>query len=182
MNSKILFLLVILITTVGCSTWTEERCATADWERVGEDDGDAGRTPDAIEHYAEQCARHGIAPDEAAYSMGYTGGRDDYCTRRGGYNAGSVGQPYRGICAEGFADDFLEGHRIGWRVYQADVEISQLSGLLRQLELELGYNRSLPDNRRLYYQQQRLRLRQQIDRAVETRDRAEREARKLLAE
>ncbi|MEO0578227.1 MAG: DUF2799 domain-containing protein, partial [Pseudomonadota bacterium] len=179
---KQLFLIALVALASGCTSWSEERCTSADWERIGEDDGDAGRTPDYFDRYVERCAPHGIGPDRDAYLLGYTGGRDDYCTVRGGLDAGRDGRTYRGICDAGFEEDFLSGYAMGKRLLQIDQQITAVSSRLRQFELELSHNASLTDERRSYYLNETLRLRRELARAEDDRRFLERRAAKMLAE
>ncbi|MEM8983099.1 MAG: DUF2799 domain-containing protein [Pseudomonadota bacterium] len=177
------YLLFLLIFTInGCSGWNEQRCATADWERVGEDDGDVGRSPDRFDRYREYCEPFGIAPDREAYDLGYLGGRDDYCTVRGGLEAGKRGDRYRGICKEGFEEDFQRGHQLGLRYFALQREIAALQTRREQFEMELRFNPGLTVERRSYYQQQTILLRGQIDRLSDQRTELDAAARRLLAE
>ena len=180
MPYKLLFLLLFMATQTACVGWSAERCADTDWERLGENDGDRGYPADRIALYTEQCARHGIAPDRAAYALGHLGGRDDYCTVAGGIDAGRAGRTYSGICEAGFEDDFLDGHQLGRRLYAADRDLRQFELELNQYELELAYNRALPDDRRRYYLQRAFRLRNLIGAAEDEVRRLERIAAERL--
>ena len=179
-NHKKLFLLYFLLVTGGCAGWSEERCQTTDWERLGEDDGDAGRTAEYVERYVEACAPHGVEPDRDAWTMGYLGGRDDYCTVAGGVTAGRAGRRYLGICEAGFEEDFLAGHEIGRRLYRIDEDIRALNQRLNQFELELNFNRSLTADRRQFYLREIVRIRRQITNAEAERDLIEKRAAELL--
>ncbi|MEM1261784.1 MAG: DUF2799 domain-containing protein [Pseudomonadota bacterium] len=182
MNRYLLFLIVFAILLNGCSGWSEERCASADWERIGEDDGDVGRPPERFDQYRDYCERYGVTPDREAYDLGYLGGRDDYCTVRGGLEAGQRGDRYRGICKEGFDEDFRRGHQLGLRYFALEREIAALQSRREQLEMELRFNSGLTPERRGYYQQQSIRLRGQIDRLADQRQDLDAAARRLLAE
>ena len=130
----------LLALCSACATLSESQCLDADWERIGEADGDLGRPPEYIERHIEACGKHGIEPDRAAYSIGYAGGLDDYCTLRGGLEAGRRGRSYQRICKPGFEEDFLQGYRLGRQIYNAESDISDIEQQIRHYEIELSTN------------------------------------------
>ncbi len=131
----------------GCAGMSGADCATADWERIGEADGDRGRPVTYIEKYVEACAGHGLEPDREAWALGHAGGLDDYCSIDGGVAAGRRGDHYQGLCEPGFEEDFLAGFRAGRAIGHAENNLRKHEQRLRQLRFELD-RRDLPDELR----------------------------------
>ncbi len=118
----------------GCATMSEEDCANADWEFLGEQDGAAGETYQKFDSRVERCAKFGYQADERAYSRGRDRGIERYCTPDNGYEIGRSGGAYRGACPADLEEDFLAEYNIGRR-------LNELSNA-RQASLD-AYNNAL---------------------------------------
>jgi hypothetical protein len=78
-------LLAFLLT--GCVGLSDADCQSMDWYRLGRRDGEVYGSRAAIDQYRHQCAAHGVAPDEAAYALGWDDGNMEY-RQRSGYGGG----------------------------------------------------------------------------------------------
>lgn len=189
---EILLILVTLCLLASCASVSKSDCETGDWERIGENDGDFGRSPDYFERHLEACAKHGVTPDKEAYELGYSGGLADYCSRRGGYEAGKRGSNYKGVCSEGYEEDFRIGYNLGRELYQVASEIAEDAARLRQLDnelrqLQINHNRDSAqarqrEERRRYLLTQIIRLEQRISRNETDLRTLEKRAEKTLLE
>src|SRR5690349_19219126 len=103
-----------------CATMSAEQCQAGDWSGQGFADGAAGLTMSRLGEHAEACAKHGVAPDDAAYRIGREHGLVQYCTWERGFREGRTGSAYAGVCPSNLEADFLPAYRDGQIVYQAD--------------------------------------------------------------
>lgn len=131
----------VLMTMQGCATMNEEECLVSDWHAVGFEDGARGYTADRIAQHRKACANHGVRPDLAAYRQGRQEGLRHYCTPQNGFNAGSSGAAYAGVCPQDLAADFSraygEGrrlHDLRGRVRSADHRLASLNRQVTELE------------------------------------------------
>jgi len=109
-----------------CATgMSQDECAAADWRAVGENDGLYGETTEKFDARAERCREFGFPADIAAWRLGYDTGLSTYCTPQGGFDAGSAGQTYRGVCASEFEPAFLEEFNIGSRLFALNREYDE---------------------------------------------------------
>lgn len=186
MNQNPVILLAALALCSACATLSESECQDADWERIGEADGDIGRPATYIEQHIEACARFGIEPDAGAYSRGHAGGLDDYCTVRGGLETGRRGRRYKNICKPGFEEDFLQGYRLGRQIYTAETDIDDIEQTIRSYELELSSVAGTDNTQRQNYRRKLIidltRLRQRHASAENDLTHLQRKAQELLAE
>jgi hypothetical protein len=172
----------------GCATMSEEDCATADWDLLGEDDGLAGETHEKFVERAERCARFGYDADESAYREGRDRGLEHYCTPDNGYETGRNGGTYRGVCPADLEGEFLAEYNIGRRLYELssahqsaveayDNALSSLDsnrGNLRDVRERLR-DGNLPDEERTRLERDAERYRDEIDRIERDLSRLERE-------
>lgn len=109
---------VSFLALAGCATMSEDDCATADWEFLGEQDGHAGEPTDKFYERAERCSKFGYQADGAAYHEGRDRGIENYCTPDNGYEIGRSGGNYRGVCPVDLEEDFLAEFNIGRRLHE----------------------------------------------------------------
>ncbi len=178
---KLLVLLPCLISA-GCATLNAGDCQEGDWEQIGENDADNGRSPDIFAQHLEACAQHGIEPDQDAWQAGYSAGLEDYCSTRGGIDAGRDGRPYNRICPPETEADFATGYRAGRDIYRANAQLTEINAQLRQYRYELQFNRSLSSELRSRYLTEVIRLEQRLSRADGDVNHYERRAEALLRE
>jgi hypothetical protein len=180
------FILLAALALGSCASLSESECQDADWERIGEADGDIGRPATHIEQHIEACGRYGIEPDIRAYSTGHAGGLDDYCTVRGGLETGRRGRSYKNICKPGFEEDFLQGFRLGRQIYTAETEVDDIEQTIRSYELELSSIAGTDSTQRQNYRRRLIidltRLRQRHASAENDLIHLQRKAQEMLTE
>jgi hypothetical protein len=97
---------------------SREECETADWFTVGHSDGKQGRPTQDVERHQKACSKHGISLDMETYLDGWDDGVLRYCTRDGGFKAGSSGGKYAGVCPADLEDEFLIAYNDGHHLYE----------------------------------------------------------------
>lgn len=107
-----------------CATMSAEQCQAGDWSGQGYVDGQVGLSMSRLDEHAEACARHGVAPDAAAYAAGRREGLVRYCTPDRGFEAGRTGSGYAGVCPADLEADFTLGYGDGQVVHAAEEALS----------------------------------------------------------
>jgi uncharacterized protein DUF2799 len=151
-----------VIVLAGCSAMGRSECEVSDWRSVGFEDGARGASVARIGDYRKACAKHGVTPDLEAYRAGYAQGVETYCHAANGFNLGSSGGTYGGMCPAELEGDFLNGYQSGHQLYEltaaVNVVSSQIAGkrhALRELkeaqaEKEAALlDKDTPDNERV---------------------------------
>ena len=103
----------------GCATLDKDECLLADWRLIGYEDGVAGKTATAIGEYREDCAKHAVVPDLAAYRAGREQGLLEYCKADNGYRLGNAGRSLAAFCPTALEGDFREAWSTGRKLYLA---------------------------------------------------------------
>jgi hypothetical protein len=120
------------LALVGCSAMNRSECAVSDWHSVGFEDGARGTSVARIGDYRKACSKYNVSPDLDAYRAGYAEGVQSYCREANGFNVGSGGGTYGGICPAELEEDFLTGYRTGHHLYELSSAVntvsSQISG------------------------------------------------------
>ena len=125
---RINFIVLALLPFVlsACASMNEDECKLANWETIGYEDGSNGHTQAQIGKHRSACAKHGVAPDLAAYQQGHILGIRAYCNPSRGFSLGSNGGHYRGMCPKDVEPAFLNAYRAGKKVYIARQKVSTL--------------------------------------------------------
>ena len=129
-------LAVIVLT--GCSAMGQSECEVSDWRSVGFEDGAKGASVARIGDYRKACTKHGIMPDLEAYRAGYAQGVESYCRAANGFNLGSAGATYGGVCPAELEEDFLSGYRSGHQLYELNAAINVVSNQIAAKRHALG--------------------------------------------
>lgn len=116
---------VLTLLLSGCASMTQSECLMGNWTRVGYEDGAAGYPPSRLRNHESACAAHGVGVDAQAYFDARERGLLEYCTPYGGFNAGSNGRSYQGVCPYEAEGGFLAGYADGQYVYEASQYASQ---------------------------------------------------------
>jgi hypothetical protein len=128
----------LAVLASGCATMNQQECLVSDWRSVGYEDGVQGRTADRIGVYRRDCAKHGVSPDLSTYQVGRAEGLREFCQPDNGFDYGSKGNTYRGVCPADLADDFMASYRMGRQLYELKAGVQsasrQLSSRRRRLE------------------------------------------------
>lgn len=119
MNTKWMALLLALavIGLNGCATMSGDECATVDWHTVGFEDGASGYGSNRLGDRRKACAKHGVTLDFAAYQAGREQGLEHFCQPSRGFNIGTNGGSYNGVCAANSEGDFLDAYNAGHHLY-----------------------------------------------------------------
>ncbi|MEJ2155282.1 MAG: DUF2799 domain-containing protein [Desulfobacteraceae bacterium] len=115
----------------------KDECLHADWQTIGYEDGARGYPGTRIGEHRKACAKHGIAPDLAAYEAGRQTGLKVWCTPRNGYRLGLKGKRYNGVCPELLEDAFVEALGRGRAVYGYANQVKKARQELKEMHVEL---------------------------------------------
>ena len=121
----------------GCASMSSEECVASDWRSVGYEDGSRGYTSDRIGNYRKACAKHGVSPDLDAYQAGRTEGLKEFCQPQRGFNVGSSGGRYNGVCPSHLEPDFLDAYRTGARLHTLRSNVNSATYQINAKEREL---------------------------------------------
>jgi ribosome modulation factor len=108
----------LLVLAQGCATLSKQDCETADWAKIGYDDGYQGKPHDTFLKHKEACNKHGIVANLDVYKVSYSQALvEEYCTESRGYNLGLEGRKYNDVCPKQIESEFLTGYRAGRQEY-----------------------------------------------------------------
>ena len=119
---KVLFttvFLAVLALLQGCATLDKDECMLADWRLIGYEDGVAGKSATVVGEYREDCAKHAVVPDLAAYRSGREEGLLEYCKADNGYRLGNAGRSLAAVCPTALEGDFRDAWNNGRTLYLA---------------------------------------------------------------
>ncbi len=111
---------------------TRDDCLGADWYALGLEAGSEGQGRDRFDRQHEACLQHGIATDRAAWLEGYEYGLEDFCTPANGYDQGSRGQTYQGVCPSHLEGGFLLGYQQGRTLYDARQRVAGIENAMAE--------------------------------------------------
>jgi hypothetical protein len=139
MNSKsgVILLTIIVAGLSGCATMSGDECMTSDWSAIGYEDGARGYTTDRLANHRKACAKHGVTPDFAAYQSGRDQGLVEYCQPSRGFNVGSNGGRYNGVCSVNLEADFMDAYNTGYHLYSLRSKVNRANSSIKSKEHEL---------------------------------------------
>jgi hypothetical protein len=123
--------IVTTLLTAGCASMSKEECLAVDWRTIGYEDGVAGYPGDHIAQHRKACAKYGVRADLEAYQQGRGQGLREFCQPIIGYQVGSRGGAYHGVCPAELEPSFLRGYNSGHELY---VLTARVSGAEAELE------------------------------------------------
>ena len=138
MRPNLLFTLsssILLIS--GCATMGKDECLTSDWRSIGYEDGTRGYPPERIGDHRKACAKHSVSPDLQAYQEGRTEGLQAFCRPHKGFQVGSRGGNYAGVCPAELEPDFVEAYRAGRVLYGMESSVRSAAGQISAKERRL---------------------------------------------
>ncbi len=139
MNTKAaLALTAALILIQGCSSMSQQECAISDWHAVGFEDGARGMPSENVGQYRKACSRHGVVPDLAAYRAGREEGLLEFCRPQRGFDLGSRGGSYNGVCPAQLNAAFTDAFNTGKRLYELRTAVQNTSRLMEQKKREIA--------------------------------------------
>lgn len=139
MNRKLSIALagLLALSLSGCASMSGDECMTSDWSAIGYEDGSRGYTTDRMSKHRKACAKHGVTPDFAAYRSGRDQGLIEYCQPSRGFNVGSNGGSYQGVCHVNLEADFLDAYHTGNHLYQLRSDVNRANSAIHSNEREL---------------------------------------------
>lgn len=137
MMRNLIAILIGALVLSGCATLNKDECLTADWYQIGYEDGARGYSDTRIASHREACAKHGISPDFRSYQDGHSEGVIRFCTPRNGFEQGSNGYQYTGICPPSVEGEFLDAYDAGREIYAVKSSLRQLQSEQNQNESEI---------------------------------------------
>ena len=139
MNRKFTAIVLSLtfISLGGCASMNSAECETGDWRAIGYEDGSRGYTSDRFGDHRKACAKHGVTADFSSYQEGRTAGLAEFCQPSRGFNLGSSGGNYNGVCSANREADFLDAYRAGQQLYTLRSNYNNAASLIYSKEREL---------------------------------------------
>ena len=136
-KSGVILLTIAVAGLNGCATMSGDECMTSDWSAIGYEDGARGYNTDRLASHRKACAKHGVTPDFAAYQSGRDQGLVEYCQPSRGFNVGSNGGSYNGVCNVNLEADFLDAYNAGRHLYSLRSDVNRANSLINSKEHEL---------------------------------------------
>ena len=139
MNAKLNVIgttLAVLLLS-GCASMSSDECVTADWQTIGYEDGVRGYTTERFSKHRKACASHGVTPSLADYQSGREQGLVEYCQPGRGFDVGSSGGRYYGVCSVNLEPDFLDAYNAGHHLYVLQTSVNNASSSINVKEGEL---------------------------------------------
>lgn len=141
MSSKWAGVLVIsvLMGLSGCASMSGDECLTSDWQMIGFEDGSRGYGSERLGEHRKACAKHGVTPDLQAYRQGREEGLRDFCQPARGFNLGSSGGRYNGVCPAEAEGEFLDAYRAGYHLYELRANVTSANAQINSKEHEIEH-------------------------------------------
>lgn len=114
-----LLAIALPLALAGCATgMSKEECLYADWRAIGYEDGAAGREASAIGSRRVACAdKAKVTPDMEAYLAGREAGLGQFCRPANGFDYGSRGARYAGVCQGRDEQGFVAAYEMGLKLF-----------------------------------------------------------------
>jgi hypothetical protein len=112
----------------GCASMSEQECLASNWQAIGYEDGVRGQPADRIGRHRKACAQYSVTPDLAAYQAGRAEGLKEFCRPQNGFQLGSRGGSYFGVCSDGLEENFAEAFRVGRQLYEMESSVRTVAG------------------------------------------------------
>ena len=139
MNSKLnlVWLAIAIGSLGGCASMSSDECMTSDWSAIGYEDGSRGFTTNRFGQHRKACAKHGVTPDFSAYQSGRDQGLVEFCQPHRGFNVGSNGGSYNGVCSVNLEADFVDAYNAGHHLYTLRSNVNRANSAIHSRENEL---------------------------------------------
>jgi hypothetical protein len=141
MNTKWAGILAITVFLglSGCASMSGDECATSDWQMIGFEDGSRGYGAERLGEHRKACAKHGVTPDLTAYRQGHAEGLMDFCQPARGFNLGSRGGHYNGVCPAEVEGEFVDAYRAGYHLYELRANVNSATNQINSKQHELDH-------------------------------------------
>ena len=136
---QILAVLLPILCLAGCQTMTAGECQSADWLKIGQQDGNAGQE-DMFGKRLDSCnANKVIVANNAqsTYRQGYADGLRYYCLPKRIQDDAVNGRDHVYVCPLNVQPSLRPALQVGMRVYQDKQQINQLNNEQTSLTNEL---------------------------------------------
>jgi len=135
---RLLFVCAAIALLAGCaSTMDKKACLNADWRTIGYQDGSQGRDTSWLERRTSDCSDHSVAPDLDEYLAGRDQGLQEFCKPTRGFQLGSRGGSYRGVCPPQSEGPFLAAYNEGVQLYTLEQRYRGLDSELSHTHAEI---------------------------------------------
>lgn len=136
-NLNLILVTLVFVGLSGCASMSGDECATSDWTAIGYEDGARGYTTERFGQHRKACAKHGITPNFTAYQNGRDQGLVEYCQPGRGFDVGSSGGQYNGVCSANLEGDFLDAYNAGFHLYSLRRNVNRATSGINSKEREL---------------------------------------------
>jgi hypothetical protein len=145
MNRQLAGVASLLAITIlsGCATMNGDECLTSDWHAIGFEDGSRGYTSEQLSNHRKACAKHGVTPDFQAYQAGRSEGLVEFCQPTRGFNLGSNGGQYHGVCSAHNEGRFLDAYNSGYHLYNLRSKVNSANYSINANQQELEQTQAL---------------------------------------
>ena len=151
----------------GCQVMSVGECQTADWFKIGQQDGNAGQA-DNIGKRVDSCREQNvaIAPSSVnAYRSGYGQGVRNYCQPNRILDDALTGRDQVNVCPLEVQNGLRPFAEAGMRVYSANQRIDQINADQSRLSSELQQKQTT-EKRAWEIKRQQRQLLRDLDNAV----------------
>lgn len=155
------------LALVGCQVMSVGECQTADWFKIGQQDGNAGQA-DMSGRRVDSCREQNVAiasNSVNAYRTGYEQGLRHYCQPNRILDDAILGRDRVNVCPLEVQNGLRPFAQSGMRVYSANQRINQINSEQNRLSTELRYKQTT-DNRAWVIRRQQRQLLRDLDDAV----------------
>lgn len=129
---------IMLVALSACSTMSEKECLSADWYKIGYEDGKTGQQADRLERIAQDCGKVKVVPDQSQYLSGRIDGLRQYCTPENGFSLGKAGHSFNNVCSLQSVSAFEASYYAGKRIHEARERVEQLESERSRLKNALS--------------------------------------------
>lgn len=92
-----------------------DSCASANWQQLGELDGQQGRYPYEFARYEKRCGA--VGDKRATWEAGRQKGLEQYCTKANAFSLGQRGLNFNQVCPENGLLELQQSYALGYQRY-----------------------------------------------------------------
>ena len=134
---KVIGAALVVLVMSGCASMSSEECVATDWSAIGYEDGARGYTTDRFSVHRKACAKHGITANFGSYQNGRDQGLVEYCQPGRGFNVGTSGGRYYGVCPANLEANFVDAYNVGHQLYTLRSNVNYANSAISAKEHEL---------------------------------------------
>lgn len=113
----------------GCATTktlTQADCTTADWQKIGVEDGKRGASSQVILRHTKTCQSL-ATPSRELWEKGRQEGLKSYCTTKNAYDIGRMGYTLSAVCDDANLAELHHANMMGLQQYEMSQRINHLN-------------------------------------------------------